>query len=390
MQTLDFDTMNVGDVVLINTKSDWRNIAGLGSQTDAYNVMSIDVANRVAVLSHMDNGFSSLLVANEDGEMTRTPMSNNDSQTVEDVFQMSHADAVEFRLAERISAETRLSSLISSHRSFTSPHPVSKFIDDFFTKARFVDKGANTYVPDTATGYKVMGELLEGVRNLYTEESVKEAALLNSIIEESCKVYTQVVELIQSAGIDYTYSSEVTTLGARSLSNIDRTFRVGTSFMHEDMPYTISSVSATRAHVTDTTGDEVGYLSSSKADGLKLNIKKPSNETYYIAYHDCLPVPASSQSEMVKFKELEDEVVGMVTEHHYKMLDTISNSDCAYVRENARISTRTVWDVDTLPAAIFHIQGFVNAAQMLRSELVENAEDFIWKAERLIEKAYGK
>lgn len=197
MQTLDFDTLNVGDVVLINTKSDWRNIAGLGSQTDAYNVMSIDVANRVAVLSHMDNGFSSLLVANEDGEMTRTPMSNNDSQTVEDVFQMSHADAVEFRLAERISAETRLSSLISSHRSFTSPHPVSKFIDDFFTKARFVDKGANTYVPDTATGYKVMGELLEGVRNLFVEivESVK--ALVSFLFHPSVCFLEVVFYLVQ-------------------------------------------------------------------------------------------------------------------------------------------------------------------------------------------------
>lgn len=391
MQSLNFETMNIGDIVLTNPKLKWHNIGNLGLFTDMYIVQSVDATKRAAVLSKAGSTSTNLLVATDDNQFTLTPMDTEDPQAIAEAFQMSHDEAVDMRLNERIIAEHLLGVHLESRHDSMLPLPVSEFIESFYKEAHSPEKGTNSYISDIATGYQMMRKLMDTVRNMCDKESAKETHLLNSIIEESRKAYAQIMELVQEANIEYTYSEDVALLTAQRPYSIPRAFRVGTSIMHEDESYTISRASATRAWVTDTTGEEVGYISSSKADGLKFTNKKSSTvDKLYREYGDYATYPASTPSEMNKLHDLTWKVIEIVEEHHRKMQDMIREAGCTRVSDYGRIANHNTYHVSTLSAAIGHVQDFVNAAQKLQGELTDNEEKFFFKTERLIRKAYGK
>ena len=391
MQSLNFETMNIGDIVLTNPKLKWHNIGNLGLFTDMYIVQSVDATNRAVVLSKADSTSTNLLVATDDNQFTLTPMDVEDPQAIAEAFQMSHDEAVDMRLSERIISEHLLGVHLESRHDSMLPLPASEFIESFYKEAHSPEKGTNSYISDIATGYQMMRKLMEGVRDLYDKESAKETRLLNSIIEESRKAYAQIMELVEEANIKYTYSEDVALLNAQRPYSIPRAFRVGTSIMHEDKPYTITRASATRAHVTDSTGEEVGYISSSKAGGLKFTNKKSSTvDKLYRGYGDYATYPASTPSEMDKLHDLTWKVIEIVEEHHRKMQSMIRNANCTRVSDYGRIANHNTYHVSTLSAAIGHVQDFVNAAQKLQGELTDSGEKFFFEAERLIRKAYGK
>lgn len=391
MQSLNFETMNIGDIVLTNPKLKWHNIGNLGLFTDMYIVQSVDATNRAAVLSKADSTSTNLLVATDDNQFTLTPMDVEDPQPIAEAFQMSHDEAVDMRLNERILSEHLLGVHLESRHDSMLPLPVSEFIESFYKEAHSPEKGTNSYISDITTGYQMMRQLMDTVRDMCDKESAKETRLLNSIIEESRKAYAQIMELVQEANIEYTYSEDVALLNAQRPYSIPRAFRVGTSIMHEDKPYTITRASATRAHVTDTTGEEVGYISSSKADGLKFTNKKSSTvDKLRREYGDYATYPASTPSEMDKLHDLTWKVIEIAEEHHRKMQDMIRNANCTRVSDYGRIANHNTYHVSTLSAAIGHVQDFVNAAQKLQGELTDSGEKFFFEAERLIRKAYGK
>ena len=273
MQSLNFENLNIGDIVLTVPKTKWHNIGNLGMSTSLYVVQSVDTENLTAVVANIGNGTANLLTTSTDGQTTIAPMSGNDPAITCEAFQMSHEEAIETRMGERTQAERLLGHHLESRLDTITPRPVDQFIEDFYAKAHSTDQGTNSYVSDITAGYRLMRDLLEGVRDMYDKESAKEATLLEAIREESSKVYTQIMALVKEADIKYVYSPEVVTFTTQAPYCNPRTFRVGTSIMREDEPYTITRVSATRAYITDINGEEVGYISSSKADGLKFTIK---------------------------------------------------------------------------------------------------------------------
>jgi hypothetical protein len=391
MQSLNFETLNIGDIVLTNPKLKWHNIGNMGLFTDMHIVQSVDATKRAAVLSKAGSTSTNLLVATDGNQFTLTPMGTEDPQTIAEAFQMSHDEAVDMRLSERIVSEHLLGVHLESRHDSMLPLPVSEFIENFYKEAHSPEKGTNSYISDIATGYQMMRKLMDTVRDMCDKESAKEARLLSSIIEESRKAYAQIMELVQEANIEYTYSEDVALLNAQRPYSIPRAFRVGTSIMCEDKSYTISRVSATRAHVTDNTGEEVGYISSSKADGLKFTNKKSSTvDKLYREYGDYATYPASTPSEMDKLHDLTWKVIEIVEEHHRKMQSMIRNANCTRVSDYGRIANHNTYHVSTLSAAIGHVQDFVNAAQKLQGELTDSGEKFFFEAERLIRKAYGK
>lgn len=391
MQSLNFETLNIGDIVLTSPKVKWHNIGNMGLFTGMYIVQAVDTTNRAVVLSKADSTSTNLLVATDDNQFTLTPMDTKDPQAIAEAFQMSHDEAVDMRLSERIISEHLLGVHLESRHDSMLPLPVSEFIESFYKEAHSPEKGPNSYISDIATGYQMMRQLMDTVRDMCDKESAKETRLLSSIIEESRKAYAQIMELVQEANIEYTYSEDVALLTAQRPYSIPRAFRVGTSIMREDKAYTISRVSATRAHVTDNTGEEVGYISSSKADGLKFTNKKSSTvDKLYREYGDYATYPASTPSEMDKLHDLTWKVIEIVEEHHRKMQSMIRNANCTRVSDYGRIANHNTYHVSTLSAAIGHVQDFVNAAQKLQGELTDSGEKFFFEVERLIRKAYGE
>lgn len=237
MQSLNFESLSIGDIVLTVPKTKWRNIGNLGMNTRLYVVQSVDAESLTTVLADTSNGTANLLTTSADGQTTIAPMSGNDPATTCEAFQMSHEEAIETRMGERTQAERLLGHHLESRLDTITPRPVDQFIEEFYAKAHSTDQGTNSYVSDITAGYRLMRDLLEGVRDMYDKESAKEVALLEAIREESSKVYIQIMALVKEADIKYVYSPEVVTLTTQAPYCNPRTFRVGTSIMREDEPY---------------------------------------------------------------------------------------------------------------------------------------------------------
>ena len=390
MQSLNFESLSIGDIVLTVPKTKGRNISDLGMSTSLYVVQSVDAENLTAVLADTSNGTANLLTTSADGQTTVAPMSGNAHATTCEAFQMSHVEANEKRMSERIQAERLLGRHLSTRLDTLTPRTVDQFIEKFYAKAYATDKDINSYVSNVAAGYKMMREILEGVRDMYDKESAKEATLLESIREESSKVYSQIMELVQEADIKYVYSPEAVTLTTEAPYCAPRTFRVGTSIMREGEPYTITRVSTTRAYITDINGEEAGYISSSKSDGVKVTIKNaPSKDKRRRDKWEYVTYPASTPAEMVKLDKLTDEVQEIMEEHYRKMQSMIEEADCSRVTDFANIARRRPPSTYVLSDNIAHVQDFVNSAQKTRRELEQRKSDFLLKAERLTNKAYG-
>lgn len=390
MQSLNFESLSIGDIVLTVPKTKWRNIGDLGMSTSLYVVQSVDAESLTAVLADTSNGTANLLTTSADGQTTVAPMSGNAPATTCEAFQMSHVEASEKRMSERIQAERLLGRHLSTRLDTLTPRPVDQFIEKFYAKAYATDKDISSYVSNVAAGYNMMREILEGVRDMYDKESAKETALLETIREESSKVYSQIMELVQEADIKYVYSPEAVTLTTEAPYCAPRTFRVGTSIMREGEPYTITRVSTTRAYITDINGEEAGYISSSKSDGVKVAIKnapakdkRRRNKWEYVTY------PASTPAEMVKLDNLTDEVQEIMEEHYRKMRSMIEEADCSRVTDFANIARRRSPSTYVLSDNIAHIQDFVNSAQKTQRELEQRKSDFLLEAERLTNRAYG-
>lgn len=390
MQSLNFDSLSIGDIVLTVPKTKWRNIGDLGMSTSLYVVQSVDAESLTTVLADTSNGTANLLTTSADGQTTIAPMSGNTPAITCEAFQMSHVEASEKRMSERIQAERLLGRHLSTRLDTITPRPVDQFIEEFYIKAHSTDKDISSYVSNVAAGYNMMREILEGVRDMYDKESAKETALLETIREESSKVYTQIMALVKEADIKYVYSPEVVTFTTQAPYCNPRTFRVGTSIMREDEPYTITRVSATRAYITDINGEEVGYISSSKADGLKFTIKNaPVEDKRHRNKWEYATYPASTPAEMVKLDNLTIEVEEIMAEHYKKVQSMIEEADCSRVTDFANIARRRPPSTYVLSDNIAHVQDFVNSAQKTRRELEQRKSDFLLKAERLTNKAYG-
>lgn len=78
MQSLNFETLNIGDIVLTNPKLKWHNIGNMGLFTDMYIVQSVDTTKRAAVLFKAGSTSTNLLVATDDNQFTLTPMDTED------------------------------------------------------------------------------------------------------------------------------------------------------------------------------------------------------------------------------------------------------------------------------------------------------------------------
>lgn len=121
MQSLNFEALNIGDIVLTVPKTKRRNIGDLGMSTSLYVVQSVDTENLTAVLADTSNGTANLLTTSADGQTTVAPMSGNAHATTCEAFQMSHVEANEKRMSERIQAER----LLGRHLLNPPRHPNS-------------------------------------------------------------------------------------------------------------------------------------------------------------------------------------------------------------------------------------------------------------------------
>lgn len=390
MQTLDFNTLNTGDILITRSNQSWIQVHQLGLYEMAYVVQHVDAQNSAAVIARTGNESTQYILSVDGHErLTITPMVNADNaRRVDEVFQMSAQEAQAMRLSARLKAERDLSHYLQSQYDNKTPNSVDKFIENFYKGSYMAGEYPTTFIMDMAKGRNLMNELIEGATDVYDAESEKENAVLDKVIAESRKAYDKVVATIKEAGIEYAYNDESVTL--TMVSRAPRTLRIGTAIMDKETPYIISRITSTRAYVTDAQGVEVGYISNTKANGLTLNFKEaPEGDTsrHYLAY-SYNPLPASTIESVEKLTQATKAVYDIMTEHRRNVERILKDGGSDRVR-NANGLHHNHYGIDTLAGALSYIQAFIGGAEETKDSLEEAKEMFFWKATRLIEKAYG-
>lgn len=398
MQALDFNTLNIGDIVLLrNTYRTWARVSLLGLRGVTYLVQHVDVANSVAVVTPARSRDAIyLLSAATDGGFTLEMMNAAiDTTRIEEAYQLTLEEAQEMRLDARIKAEVDLNDHLGAPYNTNTPNSVQKFIRDYYKNAHPDGAWPTTLIPNPDAARTLMNTLMDEAMRRYEEESEKENKVLDQIITESRKAYNKAVAAIQEAEIEYTYNPEAVTLvqpNADSYSaRAPHTFRIGTTIMHKETPYVISRLTNTRAWVTNAQGEEVGYITNTKADGLTLNLKLGTKGTTIVRYD--LPnytktLPASTTGAAEKLTQLTKQVEAIKDAHRSTINHILETTECDRVHDASALIHVNPY-TETLAGALAHIQSYIHAAETTRDKLEDEKEQFAWKAARLIEKAYG-
>lgn len=398
MQALDFNTLNIGDIVLLrNTYRTWARVSLLGLRGVTYLVQHVDVANSVAVVTPARSRDALyLLSAATDGGFTLEMMNAAiDTTRIEEAYQLTLEEAQEMRLDARIKAEVDLNDHLGAPYNTNTPNSVEKFIRDYYKNAHPNGAWPTTLIPNPDAARNLMNNLLDEAMRRYEEESEKENTALNQIIAETNKAYNKAVAAIQEAEIEYTYNPEAVTLvqpNADSYSaRTPHTFRIGTTIMHKETPYMISRLTNTRAWVTNAQGEKAGYITNTKADGLTLNLKLGTKGTTVVRYD--LPnytktLPASTTTDAEKLTQLTQQVEAIKDEQRNTINHILETTKCNRVHDASALIHVNPY-TDTLAGALAHIQSYIHAAETTKDKLEGEKEQFAWKATRLIEKAYG-
>lgn len=395
MQTLDFNTLNTGDILITRSNQSWIQVHQLGLYEMAYVVQHVDAQNSAAVIARTGNNSTQYILSVDEHErLTITPMVNAyNASRVDEVFQMSAKEAQAMRLDARLKAERDLSHYLQSQYDNKTPNSVDKFIENFYKGSYMAGEYPATFIMDMDKGYSLMNELIEGAIDVYEAESEKENAVLDKVIAESRKAYDKAVAIIEEAGIEYAYNGESVTLvqpDADYGSRAPRTLRIGTAIVDGETPYIISRITSTRAYVTDAQGAEVGYISNTKANGLTLNFKEaPEGDTsrHYLRY-SYNPLPASTIESVEKLMQATKAVYDIMTEHSRNVERILKDGGSDRVRDANGLRHKH-YGIDTLAGALSYIQAFIGGAEETKDSLEEAKEMFFWKATRLIKKAYG-
>lgn len=398
MQALDFNTLSIGDIVLLrNTYRTWARVSLLGLRGVTYLVQHVDVANSVAVVTPARSRDALyLLSAATDGGFTLEMMNAAiDTTRIEEAYQLTLEEAQEMRLDARLKAEVDLNDHLGAPYNTNTPNSVDKFIRDYYKNAHPDGAWPTTLIPTPDAARNLMNNLMDEAMRRYEEESEKENKVLDQIIAETNKAYNKAVAAIQEAEIEYTYNPEAVTLvqpNADSYSaRAPHTFRIGTTIMHKDTPYMISRLTNTRAHITNAQGEEAGYITNTKADGLTLNLKLGTKGTTVVRYD--LPnytktLPASTTEAAEKLTQLTKQVEAIKDAHRNTVNHILETTGCNRVHDASALIHVNPY-TDTLAGALAHIQSYIHAAETTKDKLEDEKEQFAWKATRLIEKAYG-
>lgn len=397
MQALDFNTLSIGNVILLrNTYSTWARVSLLGLRGVTYLVQHVDVANSVAVVTPAQSRDAIyLLSAAPDGGFTLEMMNAAINAThVEEAYQLTLEEAQEMRLDARLKAEVDLDTHLGAPYNTNTPNSVDKFIRDYYKNAHPDGAWPTTLIPNPDAARALMNNLMDEAMRRYEEESEKENAVLDQIITESRKAYNKAVAAIQEAEIEYTYNPEAVTLvqpNADSYSaRAPHTFRIGTTIMHKETPYVISRLTNTRAWVTNAEGTEVGYITNTKADGLTLNLKEIPEAApgrYYLPDYT-KTLPASTTEAAKKLAQVTQQVEAIKDEQRNTINHILETTGCNRVHDASALIHVNPY-TDTLAGALAHIQSYIHAAETTKDKLEGEKEQFAWKATRLIEKSYG-
>lgn len=309
MRALDFSVVKPGDIILVVDPSPLEH--------DPRHVLEYCTSKNVVTAT---NGVDSLVMTNTNYPaavltelITKTPqgfmceplngMSEPKLLPAECLYHFTFEEFKQSRMDERIAAQSKLARSMRFWYGTEAPFPkaVAKAVEQAL-EDKMGKHMSNANVVNIESAHKVMGEVVEVTEKVYRDIITESLGIMDELIQRANDANAEVTAIAQSLN-PWRNDGEAVTVTRQYKGALDyrTTFRVGTGIMtNSGDAYFIESVTKSRAYVINPqTGEQVGYLSCMKANGVKLKFENGAVKTLGVDY-DILPT--STPEDVLAYK----------------------------------------------------------------------------------------
>ena len=390
MRALDFSVVKPGDIILVVDPSPLKQ--------DPRHVLEYCTSKNVVTAT---NGVDSLVMTNTDYPVavsteliTKTPQGftcepmNGASEPkllpVECLYHFTFEEYKSARMDERIAAQSKLARSMRFWYGTEAPFPkaVAKAVEQAL-EDKMGKHMSNVNVVNIEPAYKAMGEVVEVTEKVYRDIITESLGIMDELIQRANDANAEVTAIAQSLN-PWRNDGEAVAVTRQYKGALDyrTTFRTGTGIMtNSGDAYFIERVTKSRAYVTNPeTGEQVGYLSCMKANGVKLKFENGAVKTLGVDYDI---IPTSTPEDVLAYKAAVTKAKSIITDLYQYI-----NGKCSEL-EIFGMTRASLPNCRTLASAQAEAIRAVSSLGPKKRHTFELMEANISKMKRLHELAYG-
>lgn len=390
MRTIDFSAVKPGDIIVVVDPSSLEH--------DPRHVLEYCTSKNVVTAT---NGVDSLVMTNTNYPaavltelITKTSegfmceplngMSEPKLLPTECLYHFTFEEYKSARIDERIAAQSKLARSMRFWYGTEAPFPkaVAKAVEQALENK--VDKHmSNANVVNLESTYKTMGEIVEVIEKVYRDTITESLGIMDELIQRANSANAEVTAIAQSLN-PWRNDGEAVTVTRQYKGTLDyrTTFRTGTGIMtNSGDAYFIARVTKSRAYITNPeTGEQVGYLSCMKANGVVLKFENGATKTLGVDYDI---IPASTPEDVLAYKAAVTKAKAIITDLYQHI-----NGKCSEL-EVFSMTRASLPACRTLASAQAEAIRAVSSLESKKRRVLEGMEANIAKMKRLHEQAYG-
>lgn len=393
MRNIDFSTLKTGDVLLTVIPSTIEGYYFFGGEENLWVVEGVNREPSTATVVSVGRADSSYILTVNDGEVLLSPKSGA-PEVIKPVkvMQYTHEEATTAGLFHRVQAERKLCDFVMYSHKNNIARPVHNAIEKAY-RAAHPEFYPSTQLDDTLTAWERMRGIWRVAHEAYKTLNGSDLSVIDEMLAVARGTVAEIVAAMDATEIEYNPGKEITITQAVtegfSTREYSVTFREGATASVRGVPYLITRLTKSRAHVTDyTTGEEAGYLTFTKSKGAILKLNNGDEER--AGYNAYTEIPASTKESVTAYLALEEKVGNLTTNAHailrgmaQNILSTTGALDAANSLYRAAFSTSGMTEyLENLHRIIINLE-------TAKEEITEQTEAVLWKFERLINRAYG-
>lgn len=392
MRTIDFSTLKTGNVLLTVLPSDIEGYYFFGGEENLWIVESVNRESSTATVVSVGRADSSYILTENSGEVLLSPKSGA-PEVIKPVkvMQYTHEEATTAGMFHRVNAERKLCDFVMYSHKNNIARPVHNAIEKAYRTAH-PEFYPSTQLDDTLTAWERMRGIWRVANEAYKTLNDSDLSVIDEMLAVARGTVAEIVAAMDATEIEYRPGKEITITQAVtegfSTREYSVTFREGATASVQGVPYLITRLTKSRAHVTDyTTGEEAGYLTFTKSKGVILKLNDGTEE--WAGHTEYTEIPASTEESVTAYSALEEKVGNLAT-NAYAILrgmaqNVITNTDAL----NAANRLYRTFTGGGVAGSIENLHRIIINLESAKEEITEQTEAVLWKFERLINRAYG-
>lgn len=391
MRTIDFSTLKTGNVLLTVLPSTVEGYYFFGGEENLWVVEGVNRESSAATVVSVGRVDSSYILTENEGEVILSPKSGA-PEVIKPVkvMQYTHEEATTEGLFHRVQAERKLCDFVMYSHKNNIARPVHNAIEKAYRTAH-PEFYPSTQLDDTLTAWERMRGIWRVANEAHKTLNDSDLSVIDEMLTVARGTVAEIVAAMDATEIEYRPGKEITITQAVtegfSTREYSVTFREGATASVRGVPYLITRLTKSRAHVTDyTTGEEAGYLTFTKSKGVILKLNDGTEK--WAGHTEYTEIPASTEESVTAYSALEEKVDNLATNAYAILSGMAQNVITSTDALNAANRLYRTFTTGGVAGSIENLHRIIINLETAKEEITEQTEAVLWKFERLINRAY--